>query len=41
VSVHTWHRLASLPPSALRMRLSDPYAMAMESPKNRTFTSPS
>jgi hypothetical protein len=41
VSVQTRQRFASLPLLSLLIVLSAPYAMAMDSPKNLTFTSPS
>ena len=41
VSVQTWQRFVSLPSLALSIQLSAQYAMAMESPKNLTLTSPS
>ena len=41
VSVQTKHFFVSLPLLSLFMLLSVPYAMAMESPKNLTLTSPS
>jgi hypothetical protein len=41
VSVQTQQLFVSLPLLSLIMLFSAPYAMAMESPKNLTFTSPS
>jgi hypothetical protein len=42
VSVQTWQRFVSLPSLlSLIILFSAPYATAMESPKNLTFTSPS
>jgi len=41
VSVQIRQRFVSLPLLSLVIVLSAPYAMAIESPKNLTFTSPS